>query len=141
MELKGNAAGVTVMDDYGHHPTEVRATLAALRLMQPERLVVLFQPHRFTRTQLLMSEFAGAFTDADIVRVMEIYAASETPLEGVSAEALVARIRANGHADCAVAAGMEELRRELRPGDLVLTLGAGSVTQMGPRLLDELRKG
>ena len=141
MEIKGSAAGVTVIDDYGHHPTEVRATLAALRLMQPKRLVVLFQPHRFTRTQLLMDEFAGSFGDADVVRVMEIYAASEPPLEGVTASALVERIRAAGHADCALAGAADELKLELRPGDLVLTLGAGSVTQMGPRLLDELRKG
>lgn len=140
MELKGTAAGVTVIDDYGHHPTEVRATLAALRLMRPKRLVVLFQPHRYTRTQLLMDEFATAFGDADAVRVMEIYAASEPPLEGVTALALVERIRANGHADCALAGTAEELRQQLRAGDLVLTLGAGSVTQMGPRLLDELRR-
>lgn len=141
MEIKGSAAGVTVIDDYGHHPTEVRATLAALRLMQPQRLVVLFQPHRYTRTQLLMDQFAGAFRDADIVRVMEIYAASEPPLEGVTSSALVARIRAAGHADCAVAGGVEDLKQEVRAGDLVLTLGAGSITQMGPLLLDELRKG
>lgn len=141
MEIKGSAAGVTVIDDYGHHPTEVRATLAALRLMQPKRLVVIFQPHRFTRTQLLMDEFAGAFRDADLVRVMEIYAASEPPLAGVTAAALVTRIRATGHAACALDGGVEQLKRELHPGDLVLTLGAGSVTQMGPRLLDELRKG
>jgi len=141
MEIKGSAAGVTVIDDYGHHPTEVRATLAALRLMQPQRLVVLFQPHRFTRTQLLMDEFAGAFGDADVVRVMEIYAASEAPLEGVTANALVERIRATGHGDCALAGGPGALKLELKPGDLVLTLGAGSVTQMGPLLLDELGKG
>jgi UDP-N-acetylmuramate--alanine ligase len=141
MELKGSAAGVTVIDDYGHHPTEVRATLAALRLMRPKRLVVLFQPHRYTRTQLLMDEFAGAFGDADVVRVMEIYAASEPPIEGVTGAALAARIRAAGHADCSPAVEVENWKRELQPGDLVLTLGAGSVTQMGPRLLDELRKG
>ncbi len=141
MELKGTEAGVTVMDDYGHHPTEVRATLAALRLMRPGRLVVLFQPHRFTRTQLLMDEFAAAFGDADVVRVMEIYAASETPLEGVTASALVERVRSTGHPDCALAEGAEQLRQQLRPGDLVLTLGAGSVTRMGPRLLEELAKG
>jgi len=140
MEIKGTATGVTVIDDYGHHPTEVRATLAALRLMQPKRLVVLFQPHRYTRTQLLMDEFATAFGDADSVRVMEIYAASEPLIEGVTASALVERIRASGHVDCALAGTAEELRQQLRPGDLVLTLGAGSVTQMGPRLLDELRR-
>ncbi len=143
MEPRGNARGVTVMDDYGHHPTEVRATLEALRLASPGRLVVLFQPHRYTRTQALMDEFAGAFDAADVVRVMEIYAASEAPIEGVTGQALATRILNHGHPNCRFAGSLTEavdmLAAELRENDLVLTLGAGSVTQAGTLLLDALK--
>jgi len=142
MELKGQARGVTVIDDYGHHPTEVRATLEALRLTRPKRLVVLFQPHRYTRTQSLLEEFATAFGTADVVRVLDIYAASEAPIAGVTAEALVEKVRAAGHPDCrhagALDAGAQALSKELRAGDLVLTLGAGSVTQAGGMILKSL---
>jgi len=144
MEFKGSERGIAIVDDYGHHPTEVRATIEALRLRRPARLYVLFQPHRYTRTRDLMDEFSTAFTAADCVRVLDIYAASETPIPGVSGAELAARIRAAGHPDClyagppdgAVAASLVELR----PGDLVLTLGAGSITEAGPRILAELRK-
>ncbi|MBI5087099.1 MAG: UDP-N-acetylmuramate--L-alanine ligase [Acidobacteria bacterium] len=144
MELKGAAAGITVVDDYGHHPTEVRATLDALRLAIPRRLFVIFQPHRYTRTQNLMDEFAGAFAAADVVRVLDIYSASEEPIPGVTAEVLATRITAAGHPDCrhigALPGAVDELLGELRPGDLVLTLGAGSVTQAGPTILERLGK-
>ncbi|MGC4054646.1 MAG: UDP-N-acetylmuramate--L-alanine ligase [Paludibaculum sp.] len=144
MELKGTARGITVMDDYGHHPTEVRATLAALRLTRPGRLVVLFQPHRYTRTRALMPEFAGAFGDADLVRIVDLYEASETPIEGVNSPALAEAVQAQGHPDCryagSLAQAVETMANELREGDLVLTLGAGSVTQAGPMLLARLRK-
>ncbi len=144
MELKGRARGVTVIDDYGHHPTEVRATLEALRLTRPKRLVVLFQPHRYTRTQSLMEEFATAFGAADVVRVLDIYAASEAPIDGVTSQALVDRVRAAGHPDCSHAgsleAGAAALARELHDGDLVLTLGAGSVTQAGAMILRFLKE-
>lgn len=143
MELRGTERGVTVIDDYGHHPTEVKATLEALRLGAPKRLVVLFQPHRYTRTQSLMEEFGGSFGAADAVRVTSIYEASEAPIEGVTGEALAAKIRAWGHADCRYAGGLEEavveLCRELREGDVVLTLGAGSVTQAGAMILRSLK--
>lgn len=143
MEPRGEARGVTVMDDYGHHPTEVRATLEALRLAAPRRLVVLFQPHRYTRTASLMEEFAGAFGAADVVRVMAIYAASEAPIAGVTGEALAAKIRGAGHGDCRYAGELEEavesVARELKEGDLVLTLGAGSVTQAGAMILKALK--
>ncbi len=142
MELKGEARGVTVLDDYGHHPTEVRATLEALRLRKPKRLVVLFQPHRYTRTQSLLREFEHAFDAADMVRVLDIYAASEPPIEGVTGAALAARVTAAGHPDCRHLDGLEEaartLARELRAGDLVLTLGAGSVTRAGAVILNSL---
>lgn len=143
MELKGRKAGVTVLDDYGHHPSEIRATLAALRLAGPSRLVVLFQPHRYTRTQSLMDDFAACFGDADLVRITDLYAASEAPIEGISAQALASRIQAAGHPGARYTGPLEEsaaaLAAELRPGDLVLTLGAGSITTAGPMLLNELK--
>lgn len=142
MELRGNAGGVTIIDDYGHHPTEVKATLKALRLLKPERLYVLFQPHRYTRTQSLMNEFSGAFADADAVRIADIYAASEAPIAGVSGEALATKIADAGHTNCAYTGTLEEsiqrVASELRPGDLVLTLGAGSVTGAGAKLIEIL---
>jgi UDP-N-acetylmuramate--alanine ligase len=144
MEAKGSARGVSVIDDYGHHPAEVRATLEALRLGRPRRLVVLFQPHRYTRTAALLDEFAGAFGAADLVRVTDLYAASEEPIAGVDARALAERIRSAGHSDCRYAGpldqAVEDLARELTGGDLVVTLGAGSVTEAGPRILDALRR-
>lgn len=144
MERVGSAAGVEVIDDYGHHPAEIRATLAALRLRAPRRLVVLFQPHRYTRTQLLLEEFTRCFGDADLVFVTDIYAASEPPMEGVSGEALARAIAAAGHPDCRYAGSLGEAVRtlagELRQGDLLLTLGAGDVTAAGPAVLAILRE-
>lgn len=144
MEKKGEARGITVIDDYGHHPSEIRVTLAALRLLGAERLIVLFQPHRYTRTQALLDEFATAFRDADAVRVADIYAASEPPIAGVDSESLVRRIRAAGHPDAAYAGTLDRaiasVLAEARPGDLILTLGAGSVTEAGPRILEGLRE-
>jgi UDP-N-acetylmuramate--alanine ligase len=139
MQVRGIERGVTVMDDYGHHPTEVRATLAAARLGTYKRLLVLFQPHRYTRTQLLMDEFARAFHVADRVYVMDIYAASETPIEGVTGEALAARLRDFGHRGAqfvgSMDAGVEAIAAEASDGDLAITLGAGSVSQAGERIL------
>ncbi len=138
-QIKGVVHGVTVVDDYGHHPTEIVATLKAARECGFGRVLVLFQPHRFTRTRDLMTEFAGAFKDADVVRVLDIYAASEEPIEGISAEALVKAIGAKGvaYAD-SVGAGVEALVREAREGDVILTLGAGSVSQASTLLLEGL---
>lgn len=146
MERKGVEGGVTVIDDYGHHPAEIRATLRALRpAAAPGRLYVIFQPHRYTRTRALMKEFAGSFQDADVVRVVDLYAASEPPIEGVSAQALVNRIRAEGHPDAdyagSVAAAAAAAAVAARPGDTVLTLGAGSITQAAELVLNGLRKG
>jgi UDP-N-acetylmuramate--alanine ligase len=144
MEIKGEARGVTVVDDYGHHPTEIRATLAALRLARPKRLIVLFQPHRYTRTRSLWDEFGGAFRAADAVRITELYAASEKPIEGVSGQALTARVREAGHPNAEYAGSLEEsarsVAREAQPGDLILTLGAGTITGAGSIILGELRK-
>jgi UDP-N-acetylmuramate--alanine ligase len=137
-QLKGRVNGVTVIDDYGHHPTEIRATLAAARQCGFRRIHVIFQPHRYTRTQLLLEEFASAFGDADTVSVLDIYAASEAPVEGISGSLLAERIGgkavyAASFADAAAAAA-----RSAQFGDLVLTLGAGNVVQLGPIVLEAL---
>jgi UDP-N-acetylmuramate--alanine ligase len=141
-ETKGVVAGVRVVDDYGHHPSEVRATLAAARGVHAGRLVVVFQPHRYTRTRDLFEDFTTAFHDADLLVLTEIYAAGESKLPGVEAAALADAIRARGHKDVRFVPELErvpvELVPELRSGDLVLTLGAGSVSQLGPRLLERL---
>jgi UDP-N-acetylmuramate--alanine ligase len=141
-ETKGVAAGVRVVDDYGHHPTEVRATLAAARGVHTGRIVVVFQPHRYTRTRDLFDAFTTAFHDADLLVLTEIYAAGEPKIAGTEAAALADAIRARGHRDVRFVPELErvpaELVPELRNGDLVLTLGAGSVSQLGPRLLERL---
>ena len=142
-QIKGKAAGVTVIDDYGHHPTEIRATLAAARQCGYKHVHVIFQPHRFTRTQLLMDEFATAFRDADTVQVLDIYAASEQPIAGVTGETLAGRISCgNGMAASyrdSVQAAIKAVAELARDGDMVLTLGAGNVSQIGPQLVEALQ--
>ncbi|MGH9559078.1 MAG: UDP-N-acetylmuramate--L-alanine ligase [Bryobacteraceae bacterium] len=139
----GSERGIAVIDDYGHHPTEIRATLAAARACRYAHVHVLFQPHRYTRTQALMDEFAGAFHQADSVYVMDVYAASEAPIEGATAEALVARLRAFGHREAHYAGtmdrGIDSIVAAAAPGDAILTLGAGSVYQAGEKILEKLR--
>ncbi len=141
-QIRGIAAGVTVIDDYGHHPTEIKATLQAARECGYKRVLVLFQPHRFTRTRDLMADFAAAFGDADAVQVTEIYAASEQPIEGITGESLAVAIRAGSGGRVmyagSIAEGVERLAEDARAGDMVLTLGAGSVSQAGPMLLEAL---
>ena len=143
-QFRGEEAGVMVVDDYGHHPTEVKATLAAAKIGAPgKRIVVLFQPHRYTRTQDLMEEFARAFNNADVLLVTDIYAASENPIEGIDGEVLTERIKSYGHKDAkyvgAVEDAAEVLRENVRAGDLVITLGAGTVYRVGDQLLELLR--
>ncbi len=136
--VRGEAAGVTVVDDYGHHPAEVKATLLGAREAFHRRVVCLFQPHRYTRTRDLMPEFATAFNDADVLLLTDIYAAGEEPIPGATAAALADMIRACGHRDVTLVARAElarVARARVRPGDIVLTLGAGDVTQVGPELL------
>jgi UDP-N-acetylmuramate--alanine ligase len=144
-QVKGVVRGVTVVDDYGHHPTEILATLRAARDCGYGRVHVLFQPHRFTRTRDLMTEFAGAFKDADTVQVLDIYAASEEPIAGVDAQALVKEIGAEGRSKVEYAGSMPEavdrLVHEAQEGDVILTLGAGSVSQAGQLLLQALEEG
>ncbi len=143
-QLRGKAAGISVIDDYGHHPTEIRATLAAARQCGFGKIHVIFQPHRFTRTRDLMDEFATAFPDADSLAVLDIYAASESPIEGITAQTLASRIMEKGEVAAAYAASpVEAIALALsaaRPGDMILTLGAGSVSQLGPTILDKLRE-
>ncbi len=145
-QLRGEAGGVTVIDDYGHHPTEIKATLETLRTRAgTRRTVVLFQPHRFTRTQHLWDEFCRAFHQADLLLLADIYPASEEPLPGVSSEALAKAIGERGHRQVAYAgdlnAATERLRQEVREGDVVLTLGAGSVWTAGEELLRRWTRG
>jgi UDP-N-acetylmuramate--alanine ligase len=138
-QIKGVVRGVTVVDDYGHHPTEIMATLKAARECGYKRVHVLFQPHRYTRTRDLMAEFAGAFGDADTVQVLDIYAASEEPIAGVTAEALVREIGREGVVYAgSIGDGVAALVKEARDGDVVLTLGAGSVSSAGGMLLEGL---
>ncbi len=144
-QVKGSERGVTVIDDYGHHPTEIRATLAAVRDGRHARVHVLFQPHRYTRTNTLLDDFARAFHQADSVHVMDIYAASEPPIEGVTAEALTRRIADFGHRGAhyvgTMDRGVESVVAAAGPGDAILTLGAGSVSQAGEKILERLRSG
>lgn len=142
--VKGTERGITVIDDYGHHPTEVKATLAAARLCHYPRIHVLFQPHRFTRTRHLMEEFGTAFHQADSVFLLDIYAASEASIEGVSAKALLEKIRSFGHRSVHYVpdqeSGIEAVVNAAQPGDLILTLGAGSISQAGEKILELLRR-
>ncbi len=141
--VRGVEKGITVVDDYGHHPTEVKATLAAARLGPHKKIHVLFQPHRFSRTKFLMDDFAGAFNQADSLYLLDIYAASEPSIEGVNAPALVEKIRSFGHRNANYAANMDEgiaaIAATAGPGDLIITLGAGSVSQAAEKILDKLR--
>ncbi len=143
-ERKGEAGGVTVVDDYGHHPAEIRATLASAREVHRGRIVVAFQPHRYTRTRDLWDDFVAAFNDADVLLVTEIYAAGEDKIPGVDVVALVEAIRAHGHRQADVVADLEELAvrvaRAAEPGDLVITLGAGSISGVGARVLARLEE-
>src|SRR5829696_106638 len=143
-QFKGEENGISVVDDYGHHPTEILATLSAAKNSSGgRRTVVVFQPHRFSRTQELMDEFALAFNNADVLYVLDIYAASEASIEGITAEVLTDNIRKYGHknatyiGDVDTAAG--RVGANLQEGDLVITLGAGSVTRLSDEILDQLR--
>jgi UDP-N-acetylmuramate--alanine ligase len=142
-QQRGQARGVTVVDDYGHHPTEIRATLeaarASIRASGRGKIHVIFQPHRYTRTKDLLDEFGGAFRDADTVVVLPIYAASEEPIPGVTAERLAERIQGPRAAFASdFAAAVQAVADAAHEGDLILTLGAGSVSQLGPQILAAL---
>ncbi len=142
LEIKGETGKVTVIDDYGHHPTEVKTTLQAIKECWPDRRkIVVFQPHRFTRTQALFDEFTRAFYQSDVLLVMPIYAASENPIAGVNSALLCEGIKAHGHKDVHCVDGPEAavglLNGILAPGDILLTLGAGDVWKIGEMVLDQ----
>jgi len=142
-QLRGRAAGVSVIDDYGHHPTEIKATLAAARQCGFRKIHVIFQPHRYTRTRDLMEEFTTAFADADSLFVLDIYAASEKPIEGITGETLAQRIREKSGKSVqytsSSANAVDSAAAAASDGDMILTLGAGSVSQFGPMILERLR--
>src|SRR5579864_7553186 len=144
-QLRGRAAGVSVIDDYGHHPTEIRATLAAARQCGFRKIHVVFQPHRFTRTRDLMEEFTTSFGDADSLVVLDIYAASEKPIEGITGEALAQRIREKSGKPVeyvsSVADAIGAATKAAQAGDMILTLGAGSISQLGPLIVEKLNRG
>jgi UDP-N-acetylmuramate--alanine ligase len=140
--VRGETSGVTVVDDYGHHPAEVRAVLRGAREAFGRRVVCVFQPHRYSRTRDLMADFTTAFNDADVLLVSDIYPAGEEPLPGISGESLTEAIRAHGHRDVTFVPDRSRLaaaaRDRVRSGDLVITLGAGDITAVGPELLGML---
>jgi UDP-N-acetylmuramate--alanine ligase len=145
-QIKGEANGIMVVDDYGHHPAEIRATLAAAKNGWPERrLVVAFQPHRYTRTKELFDDFVKCFYDADVLVLTDIYGAGEQPIAGATSEALVAAVKKHGQKDVTHVADREQLPEYLanmvQPGDIVLTLGAGNIWQAGEALLNRLQGG
>jgi UDP-N-acetylmuramate--alanine ligase len=145
LEVRGEMRGVTIVDDYGHHPTEIRATLAAARQVWTGRIIVIFQPHRYTRTQALFAEFLTAFGDADLLIVTDIYAASEEPIPGLTAETLCEAIRRAGHPDAVHFSSFDAIVNHLlqivQPTDVILTQGAGSVWKVGEALLKRLGGG
>jgi UDP-N-acetylmuramate--alanine ligase len=141
-QLKGRAAGVSVIDDYGHHPTEIKATLAAARQCGFRKVHVIFQPHRYTRTRDLLDDFTTAFADADSLFVLDIYAASEKPIEGITGEIMAQRIREKSGKTVEYASSfvdaVNSAAAAAHDGDMILTLGAGSVSQLGPMILEKL---
>jgi UDP-N-acetylmuramate--alanine ligase len=142
LEIKGYVNGIAIVDDYGHHPTEIRTTLDAMEHGWPgRRKVVVFQPHRYSRTKALFDEFSRSFYRSDVLLVLPIYAASEQPIEGVDSQALCESIQAHGHKDVSFAQDMDEALRFLSArvvaGDVVLTLGAGNVYQLGEMFLKQ----
>ncbi len=145
-QIKGEAAGIMVVDDYGHHPTEIVATLSAAKNSSGgKRTVVVFQPHRYTRTKELMDDFVVAFNNADVLFLLDIYAASEPPIEGITAKILTENIRKFGHKNVTyigdIETATEKVCAVLQPGDLVSTLGAGSITGLSDEIMASLEKG
>jgi UDP-N-acetylmuramate--alanine ligase len=141
-QRRGEKNGIMVVDDYGHHPTEIRATLAAAKQGWNRRLVVLFQPHRYTRTRDLLEEFTHAFDQADVLFVTDVYPAGEAEIPGVTGEKLAEAILATGHPSVIWAGRKDQLAERAGPllqsGDMVITLGAGDIWKVGPELLERL---
>ena len=145
LEIKGRVDDITVVDDYGHHPTEIKETLAAMRQVWKNRLIVVFQPHRFTRTKALFDEFTKAFRNVDILIINDIYPASEEPIAGINSAALCEAIRQTGQTHVKYIAQAEGtvkyLLKTVKSKDTVLTLGAGSIYKIGDNFLKQLKAG
>jgi UDP-N-acetylmuramate--alanine ligase len=143
LQIKAEINGITIMDDYGHHPTEIRATLDAVLYRGAKRVIAIFQPHRYTRTHFLMDEIAGCFAGCERVYVLDIYAASEKPIPGVSSQRLVERMHELGFANARYAPSdtqvVEELVKDAQAGDLIITIGAGSVWKIGEAVAKALK--
>lgn len=143
-QIKGELNGITLVDDYGHHPTEIKATLSAAKNIWERRLVVVFQPHRYTRTRDLFKDFTTAFNQADLLLLTDIYPAGEDPLPGVNAETLCREIKEHGHKNVHYHPQTEDmldvLTHMLQPGDVVMTLGAGNIWQLGEQWLQRARQ-
>jgi UDP-N-acetylmuramate--alanine ligase len=138
LELKGEKKGIIVIDDYGHHPTEIKATIGAVKDSWPKRrLVVLFQPHRYSRTARLYDEFGSSFGGADKVKILDIYSAGEKPIPGISSSLILESVRKNG-GNAEMFKGTDALAAFLKPGDIVLTLGAGDVWKTGEEILKKI---
>jgi UDP-N-acetylmuramate--alanine ligase len=143
LEIKGEMNGITVVDDYGHHPTEIKTTLHAIEECWPDnRKVIVFQPHRYTRTRALFDDFTRSFYQSDVLLVLPIYAAGEQKIEGVTGRKLCEDIKAHGHKEVIYSEGQEDavtyLKKNLKPGDVLLTLGAGDVWKVGMDILKAL---
>jgi UDP-N-acetylmuramate--alanine ligase len=142
-EVKGEPGGILVIDDYGHHPTEIRATIGAIRDSWKRPLTVIFQPHRFTRTRDLFDEFLTAFEGADRLVLTEIYPAGEDPIAGATGEALYQAMKRKGHMELAFVPDKNQIAAQiagkLNPGDIVLTLGAGDIYKVGDALVEALK--
>jgi UDP-N-acetylmuramate--alanine ligase len=142
-DIRYSSQRFTIIDDYGHHPTEVKATLATAKALHAQRLVCLFQPHRYSRTQLLKKEFGSAFADVDVLAVTDVYAASEKPLPGVSGETIIEEVKQQSATQCHSTPRMQKARdvigNLLRPGDVLITLGAGNVHEVGTCLAKDLK--
>jgi UDP-N-acetylmuramate--alanine ligase len=144
-EIKGEVCGVTVLDDYGHHPTEIKAVLDTARTIWKGKVVAVFQPHRFTRTALLADQFGEAFDSCDHLYLTDIYAAGEEPIKGVSSETIAAAVRKRGKVEVTCVAKLSAIQQALggqvKSGDVVVTLGAGDIWKFGENLLAKLRTG
>jgi UDP-N-acetylmuramate--alanine ligase len=142
-QIKGELEGILLVDDYAHHPTEIKATLEAARTLGDHRIVVIFQPHRYSRTSYCFEEFARSFYQADMLVVSEIYAAGEEPIEGITSERLVEAIKSYGHKNVRFIASLDDIASAIRPelvaGDLVITMGAGNVWRVGEQLLQSFK--
>ena len=144
LEVKGEVRGITIIDDYGHHPTEIKTTLRAVRESWPDRrIIAVFQPHRYTRTKALFDEFTRSFYQSDRLVVLPIYPAGEDKIEGIDSNGLCEGIRTHGHKEAVFKEDFKEavlhLKEILEPGDILLTLGAGNVWKVGEEILEELR--